>query len=463
MMGTAALLGGGSCLRGASTKGLVALLHPKDNPMTSRPAHHCGSRQATVRTSAFLLGTLILVGACRDAAGVVASESRHASACEVPCSSSAATVLSDERVTFSYDATRLHALSVGGVNLLTGGGGYVIGSRSGRDDPASNFSSVGSDGRTMTNGGPSYRLSFFPKSETTLGFRVSFGPITPAQADPITRRLARISVPLDFRKDLVDRFGFAGNQYFVNNASRRTTYTSGSSVRYASIPTPFPIYRTAGAIPHLLGYTGVVESRQATVWGEVAGSVASVRIRILSHTNYRSMEFYNHFGTHNIEMRVGPLAVGQSAALDGEIIVTPNQASPPSTGTWAFEAERDLAHQAGRRENDGWSVNVSDPPGRYLSYGPYTSAVTGGRRTATYRLMLDNVTADNNAIVRLDVFDAATGKVLASRNVRRREFNAAFRYQAFDLPFRASTGQRLEFRTYWIGGSYVRQDNVIIR
>ena len=36
------------------------------------------------------------------------------------------------------------------------------------------------------------------------------------------------------------------------------------------------------------------------------------------------------------------------------------------------------------------------------------------------------------------------------------------RYQDFKLGFSAEAWQRLEFRTYWHGGAYVRQDCVVV-
>lgn len=130
--------------------------------------------------------------------------------------------------------------------------------------------------------------------------------------------------------------------------------------------------------------------------------------------------------------------------------------------TQTFEAEN-MYHQIGRADADGWSVNVTDTPNRYLSYGPYTTAIASGARTATFRLMLDNVTADNNQILTLDVYDASTGRILATRTLTRQQFTAAWQYQDFDLNFSANAGQLLEFRTFWRGSSYARQDNVKVR
>jgi len=77
--------------------------------------------------------------------------------------------------------------------------------------------------------------------------------------------------------------------------------------------------------------------------------------------------------------------------------------------------------------------------------------------------MLDNVTADNLRILTIDVFDAATNRVLTSKDITRRQFGRAFTYQDFSLDFSAVPGQRLEFRTFWHNYSYVRQDKVTVR
>lgn len=127
-----------------------------------------------------------------------------------------------------------------------------------------------------------------------------------------------------------------------------------------------------------------------------------------------------------------------------------------------FEAERDFFHQIGRSENGGWSVWVKDTPERFLAYGPYTTAIAAGKRTATFRLLLDNVTADDLLILSLDVYDASTGRVLARQDVRRRQFGKNLTYQDFRLNFDAPRNHRLEFRTYWHNYSYARLDKVTV-
>ncbi|MCA9177385.1 MAG: choice-of-anchor D domain-containing protein, partial [Planctomycetales bacterium] len=128
-----------------------------------------------------------------------------------------------------------------------------------------------------------------------------------------------------------------------------------------------------------------------------------------------------------------------------------------------FESEgHAFAHQIGRADGDGWSVNVTDRPNQFLSYGPYAIDVSPGRRTALFSLQIDNNSADQSHILTIDVVDASSGRVLAQRQIHRNEFNGAFQYQAFSLSFDAAPGQRLEFRTLWHGGAYVKQDKVVI-
>ena len=133
------------------------------------------------------------------------------------------------------------------------------------------------------------------------------------------------------------------------------------------------------------------------------------------------------------------------------------------SGPRVFEAEKDLAHQVGRAEADGWSARVGDKPEQYMSFGPYTTAVAPGPRTAVFRLMLDNVTADDSLVLKIEVYDSVSRNVLAVREISRRQFARPLTYQDFTLGFQASAGQRLEFRTFWYGRSYARQDRVTVR
>lgn len=96
-----------------------------------------------------------------------------------------------------------------------------------------------------------------------------------------------------------------------------------------------------------------------------------------------------------------------------------------------------------------------------------TITLTNGDLSAvlpTFRLLLDNVSADNLRIVTLDVYDASARRILATRALTRRNFAAPFAYQDFDLGFMApGQGNQLEWRVYYHGRSYVRHDKTTVR
>jgi hypothetical protein len=135
---------------------------------------------------------------------------------------------------------------------------------------------------------------------------------------------------------------------------------------------------------------------------------------------------------------------------------------------WVFEAERDLSHGFGRADGDGWSAVTSRDSRGTMLYGPYTRDVPEGAATATFRLMVDNRSADNGVVVRLEVndFDGARPDcgdcVVARREVRRMEWSSPMTYQDFSVPFTARAGRRLEFRVFWTDISYVRVDRVVV-
>jgi hypothetical protein len=128
----------------------------------------------------------------------------------------------------------------------------------------------------------------------------------------------------------------------------------------------------------------------------------------------------------------------------------------------AFEAEATSFHQVGRRDGDGWSVRVGDPPQQYLQFGPYTTDVAAGKRQATWRLMVDDNRSNDTRLLTLDVYDAASKRILATQDVTRKMFQAPMKYQEFSLNFEATPGQKLEVRTYWHGGAYVRLDRTTV-
>jgi hypothetical protein len=130
--------------------------------------------------------------------------------------------------------------------------------------------------------------------------------------------------------------------------------------------------------------------------------------------------------------------------------------TPPPTGL-----------RVGRSDADGWAANTEQDAEGFLQYGPYTRTISPGDHTAVWRLMIDNNTADDLPIVRLEVVDAtANSRVLASRIVTRREWKSQNEYEDLTVPFSlaaASPPHALELRIWWYDHAYVREQHVRIQ
>jgi len=263
-----------------------------------------------------------------------------------------------------------------------------------------------------------------------------------------------ISFPFDFGLKSMDRFSFDGKRYRLF-CSEADGDRDGSGAEYAAIR---PRCEIRDINQNLIGKVGGASTEAASAWGEVDGPYATVRFTVTGASHYQKLVFMNHPGTHNLEFSFGRVLKGETAAISGEILVTP-KAGP---NRWVFNAATELNHQVGRAEADGWSVNVSDEKEHYMCFGPYATEVGTGPRTATFSLMLDNVTVPNPPILTIDVADSATGTVLAKRDLYRQDFAKAMQYSDFALPFYAPPGARLEFRTLWHGISYAREKEVVV-
>ena len=345
------------------------------------------------------------------------------------------------------DATGIQRLERFGANLFEGVGGYyIIGSCTGADD-ANNVTSQGSDGHTLRAPGscPGAPFSLAVTGDNPYHVTISIGPLPAAYRT--------LSVPLDPRKDLLDAFAFAGSAYQVGCGTSFQP-RSGSGAAFATIPTPCTIPNVGG-----VGLARVVPVPGS---GEIAGPLGTIRRRILSG-DAKELDFFNHPGTNNIEVGFAdPFAqsipAGTVVHLEELIELVDPAVVPPVT---RHEVEgRTFGHEIGRREGEGWSADTNLDRQGFLAFGPYLS-LSPGAFTADFRLLVDNNTADDLEVVRIEAAETATGHVLAKREIRRRDFAAANAFQDFSLSFGAPGGTgEIELRTFWYDRAYVRQDRV---
>ncbi len=133
----------------------------------------------------------------------------------------------------------------------------------------------------------------------------------------------------------------------------------------------------------------------------------------------------------------------------------------PLLGDLDFEAEGpSMAHKTGRRDLDGWSANTAADSANHLLYGPYTTTLPEGKHVATFRLLIDNNSADNLRVVYLDIFDATSNAVLGGLAVTRKMFSATHVYLDFAVPFTSAAGHSLETRVWWDDRAFIRIDSV---
>ncbi|MCB9653609.1 MAG: hypothetical protein H6729_05710 [Deltaproteobacteria bacterium] len=126
---------------------------------------------------------------------------------------------------------------------------------------------------------------------------------------------------------------------------------------------------------------------------------------------------------------------------------------------------RSLSHLIGRPAGaDGWSVVTTDGAG-FLAYGPYVKDLPQRQMSASFELAVDNNTADDSSVVRLDVYDATSGDILAAKTLYRSEMTTPHTLGTFTLWFSTvgRGGHAIETRVYVMGRSYVRLGHVEVR
>jgi hypothetical protein len=223
-------------------------------------------------------------------------------------------------VSFGYDATRVHTLTIRGANALRGTGGiYIIGSADGSDAQGKSVVSIGGSNGYMKSDNPAqippppYRLSFTRLAPNKLRFRAAVGPVP--------TNFATMSVPFDFDQSMVNAFAFDGTTYRLH-CTTSDGRKNGSGGRYDTLIPPKCEIRDING--RLLGLVGAALTDRATSWGQVSGGFGKIRVTVTGSSHYRSLVFHNHFGTHNLEFSFGRMAKGESAFVEGEIEVTPN-------------------------------------------------------------------------------------------------------------------------------------------
>lgn len=120
-------------------------------------------------------------------------------------------------------------------------------------------------------------------------------------------------------------------------------------------------------------------------------------------------------------------------------------------------------HQTGSAYGSDWRVRPNiDQPG-YMVYGPYDASFGVGSHRAEYLLQVDdNTTAPNRIIASLKVYTRLGKRILAQRDLTRRDFLAANDWQFFRLHFENPCFEQVETTIYWYGNAQLMFGQIYI-
>jgi len=219
-----------------------------------------------------------------------------------------------------YDSTGIHSIDWEGTDILAGVGGYyIIGSCTGADDQNQNVISLGSDGQTLHSPGvcPGAPFSIQFSGTNPIQVSISVGPL------PVDYRA--LSVPFDPTMAYFDNFLISTSGYLVGCANTWTP-VSGSGGPFTSIPQPCVI-PGHGAV----GLARISDPGPGW-WGEISGSVVTVRRTILSGDVQEAI-FVNHPYTHNMELTFHTEPMTQQILPAGSIFTLQEEISFRESGT----------------------------------------------------------------------------------------------------------------------------------
>ncbi|MCR8843750.1 hypothetical protein NQ117_08625 [Paenibacillus sp. SC116] len=206
-----------------------------------------------------------------------------------------------------------------------------------------------------------------------------------------------------------------------------------------------------------------VNSTNAVVKIDVYDSATNT---VLGERVITAREFYYAGATQSFDLKIAHANVSRNLEfrvfwygeydISFEQVTAAKLAAAPYNKRW--EAT-DLAHSVGRAKQTNGSANTfEDEPG-FLSYGPYENKLARGTYLAQWNLLIDNNSANNEEVVKLEVYDYDADEIIQSKIITRGQFAGANKYQQFDIKFNINhPSHRLELRTYWMDKAYIDLD-----
>ena len=174
-----------------------------------------------------------------------------------------------------------------------------------------------------------------------------------------------------------------------------------------------------------------------------------------------------------IEMGGGLLHGGISLPIDGGAttiearrrLTLPSAVAAPRPTGRVYSMSGDLSHAIGRADGDGWSASTADDQAGALVYGPYATDWGGGSAQAVFALQIDDVGADDRVVATIEINDATADRVLAARELRRRDFRRPLESERFalDADLAGRDGHRMEARLWWKDVAFLRVESLAVQ
>ncbi len=257
-----------------------------------------------------------------------------------------------------------------GRQLLVPTGMYVIGSRSGADNPDTNYWSKGGSATVLKNShgdvGPAYVMRTSQTSPTTISFQVSVGPLPfPMNA---------LSLSFDWDQARIHRFKYSGSGF--RDDCRPGTFRQ-TDVGYDELPQCHQIKDDSGAV---VARAGAAKVYPASPWVEFTGDFEGrLRVTFTSLSGATSSQFFNHSGSHafGLEFAEGASSTqGRTFSAAGTIELLPAASSPttpttpttPSAGADTLRGGQTLSAGQALRSANGRFQAVMQGDGNFVVY-----------------------------------------------------------------------------------------------
>lgn len=148
--------------------------------------------------------------------------------------------------------------------------------------------------------------------------------------------------------------------------------------------------------------------------------------------------------------RLASAALALGALVSGPALA---QCAAGAQAQWGdYFWSNNLPHQTGSALDYDWRVRPGiDAPG-YMIYGPYSKDFGVGPHRAVYLLKVNDITTTPKAVIAsLKVYTRQGNRILAHRDISRRDFAAANEWQWFTVHFDNPCFEELETTIYWPG------------